>query len=39
LQFLEKGVEVYVYFNNDAMGYAPFNALSLISKIKKDLRP
>ena len=26
---LEKGVDVYAYFNNDYNGYAPFNALEL----------
>ncbi|HUV71695.1 MAG TPA: DUF72 domain-containing protein [Clostridia bacterium] len=34
-QWLKKGLDIYGYFNNDAKGFAPKNALSLIQKIKK----
>lgn len=32
---LREGRDVYIYFNNDAFGYAPKNALELISLLKK----
>lgn len=34
-RYLRKGVDVYVYFNNDAMGYAVNNAQRLSELIKK----
>lgn len=35
LRYLRQGKEVFVYFNNDASGCAPKNALELISMLKK----
>lgn len=35
---LKKKADVYVYFNNDGMGYAPRNALELIALIAKEKR-
>ena len=34
-KYLKQRKQVYLYFNNDAFGYAPQNALELISMLKK----
>ncbi len=33
--YLEKGLDVYVYFNNDAFGYAPRNATELKEMLRR----
>ncbi|MBI4699293.1 MAG: DUF72 domain-containing protein [Nitrospirae bacterium] len=34
---LKHGKDVYIYFNNDALGYAPKNAMELSEMLKKSL--
>ncbi|HBL24629.1 MAG TPA: hypothetical protein DDZ40_11005, partial [Deltaproteobacteria bacterium] len=33
---LDNGLDVFVYFNNDAMGYAPSNASELMEILKRQ---
>ena len=35
-RYLKEGKDVYVYFNNDAFGYAPKNAMELTALLKKS---
>ncbi len=37
VDYLKQGMDVYVYFNNDALGYAPKNALELKEMLIKSL--
>ena len=37
--WLDSGRDVYAYFDNDARGHAPFDALELISRLPADARP
>lgn len=30
---LERGIDVYAYFNNDYLGHAPYNALELRGRV------
>ncbi len=37
IDYLQQGKDVYVYFNNDALGYAPKNAMELNEILKKSI--
>jgi uncharacterized protein YecE (DUF72 family) len=36
-EYIKQGKDVYIYFNNDAFGYAPKNALELKALLEKSL--